>query len=283
MGNLINRKTGLAGVLVASMVTMSLAQESELPTRRFGLTLNQQFSATDNQERDAESAGVTYESSTRLGFTAVTRNPLNRLDFSTSAALRFSDDPEGDNLSGVDRPRLDLNYVRSGAVNTFSISADYREDDIEFLRPLDDFVDEDGVLDIPDDIDDLNDTGTRARYNTDVSFSLLQNAPLSLSFDFGISGRRYSGVTNPDLFDTETIRYGVTTGFRFAPGFTGRLNVSQSQFTAEDTEQTERDRQSITFRVDRDFSKVLTGRASIGRTQIDTDSLVENTRVTGTN
>ena len=254
-----------------------------MPTRRFGLTLNQQFEATDNQAREADSAGVTYSSTTRLGFTAVTRNPLNQLDFSTSTALRFSDRPEQETISDIDSPRLNLRYQRSGATSTFTASANFREDDIDFLRPLDDFIDEDGELDIPDDIDSLNASGTRRTYNSNFSLSLLRDAPVSLTFNLGFNGRDYSDVTDPDLFDTQTVRYGVTAGFRLGPEFNGRLSVSESQFEAENEEQTERDRRRITFGVDKALSKVLTGRASIGRTEIDTTTTDGTTRTTGTN
>lgn len=272
----------MAAVLAASTVTVSIAQEGEAPTRRFGLTLDQRFSATDNQARDPDSAGVTYNSTTRLGFTAVTRNPLNQLDFSASTALRFSERPDEDNISELDNPRLNLNYIRSGATSTFSISGNIRRDDIDFLQPLDDFVNEEGELEIPDDIDDLNASGTRTSYRSDVSLNLLRDAPVSLTFNFGVNGRDYSDVTDPDLFDTRTTRYGVTAGFQLGPEFDGRLSLTESRFRADDEDQTRRDRQGVTFSVDKALSKVLTGRASIGRTEIETETINGTTRTTGT-
>lgn len=283
MGRQVNARFGVAAVLAVSAVTVSIAQDVAEPTRNFALTLNQTFSATDNRAREPESAGVTSESITRLGFSAETLNPLNQLDFSASTALRFADRPEEETISEIDNPRLRLGYIRSGATSTLAVSGTFRRDDIEFLRPLEDFVNEEGELEIPDDIDDLDATGTRTSYSSNASLTLLRDAPVSLTFSLGLSGREYTDVSDPDLFDTQTTRYGVSAGFRFAPEFDGRLSFNQSSFSAEDEEQTNRDRQTVTFRLDRALSNVLTGRASIGQTVIDTDTVNGSTRSRGTN
>lgn len=284
MGSSFNRKIGLGSLLAASAVTMSAAQEGAESTRNLRLTLDNRLSATDNQAREDTSAGVTTNATTRLGLSAITQNDLNQLNFSTSTALRFSNSPDGGSKTEIDEPQLNLKYVRSGATSTFSISSNYRRDKIEFLSPLEDFVDENGVLDIPDDIDDLrNNTGTRVSYGANIALDLLRDAPVSLRLTLGQSGRNYIDVSDPDLYDVQTTSYGATARFRFGSDFDGNLSYSASQYRADDTEDTRRHRQNLSFGITKTLSNVLDGTASIGWSDIETDTNTDRESNSGVN
>jgi hypothetical protein len=262
---------------------MSVAQESADPTRSFRLTLSNRLSATDNQARGSSSAGVTTSATTRVGFSAITENELNQLNFTTSTALRFSNSPDDGSTAEMDQPKLNLRYVRNGATSSFSISSTYSRDDIEYLSPLEDFVDEDGVLIIPDDIDDLDSTGTRVSYNTNIALDLMRDAPVSLRLTLGQSGRNYIDVSDPDLNDVKTTSYGATLGFRFATDFTGNLSYTGSQYRADDSDDTKRDRQNLSFGISKTLSNVLEATASVGWSDIETETNSDSESNSGVN
>lgn len=270
MGVAVKLRSGIAILLLTGTVSISVAQEGIVPARQFKLELSEQFSATENQAQDADSAGVTTSAVTRFGLEAITINELNQFRLQASTAFRLSDRAEGSSVSEFDQPRFDLRYQRTGATSNLSVTADYRRDDISFLRPLDDFTDDLGNVVVPDDADDLRGTGTRIDYGSTVRLQLRQDAPISLGFELGFDRREYQDVTDPDLTDTETLTGRTTVGFRFAPDFEGQLSYGVSQFTDDDVENTQRDRQNISFSLEKSLSKVLTGRLTIGRSRVET-------------
>lgn len=158
---------------------------------------------------------------------------------------------------------------------------DVADPDVEDPDPLDpDVTDPDLV--VPEDLDDLTGTGTRSAYSTRAVLAIAEDAPVSLSFNLGVSGRTYSDVSNADLFDTQTLSYGATARFAFVPGvITGRLRYGASRYRAEDSVDTERDRQLLNASVSAAISPVLSGRVSLGYSQIETRRSTGTTSVDG--
>ncbi|MEP5760245.1 MAG: hypothetical protein ABJ327_13235 [Litoreibacter sp.] len=245
-------------------------QTEQLNTRSIRLTLDQNLSATSNQALSTQSAGTTSTSDTRLGFEIESVNELNSLSFSASTNLEIENTPDNGSETDIESPRFSLEYARNGAFSDFSFSSNYRSDDLTSLIPLIDFVDDDGVLVLPEDISDLSTTGRRITFSNRVRFDIAKDAPLSFELTLSNSGRRYEDITTTDLFDTDRQSLDATTRLRFDDGFDGAINISASRFDAEDTAQTQRDRSSISFELNRALSPVLDGQVSIGHSRIET-------------
>lgn len=283
MVKLMKTNVGLAIALVSCTVTTSTAQEDITPTRQLKFNVDQTFRAAENQQQNPVSAGTTLSSTTRLGFSAITLNELNDLNFNISTALRFNDTPDSDVSGEISTPRFNLRYKRNGVDSDLSLQTSYRRDDIAFVRPLDDFLDDLGEVSVPDDINDLNGTGTRIEYGANLSVQLRKNAPISLSFSLGLNGRDYGDVTGPDLTDEQTISARASAQFTFAPDFTGTLSYGRSEFTNDNAAQTQRDRENLSFDLERALSKVLTATATIGQSSIETTTINGTNSVDGVN
>ena len=269
---------GLAVALATCCMTPSVAQEPVPSSRNFVLTFGQEFRATENLDLDPVSAGTTYRATTRLGFSAEIQNEVTQLDLQTSTGFAFTEPPSGASQSDFLDPRLTFSYNRDGATSTISADAQYRSEDIEFIRPLEDFIDEEGVLDLPDDALDLRDTGRRTDLAANVAVTLRRDAPLSFTLSAGTNRREYSGVTSTSLFDSTTDRFGALARLRIDGATNATLSWSASRYSAEDVQNTRRDSDSLSLGVDRDFSEVLSASARVGLSRIDSEENGVETR-----
>ena len=262
---------GLAAALATFCMTPSVAQESGVSSRNFALTFDQEFRATENLDPDPVSAGTTYRATTRLGFSAQVQNEVTQLNLQTSTGFAFTEQPSGVRQSDFLDPRLIFSYNREGAASTISADAQYRSEDIEFIRPLEDFVDEDGVLVLPDDALDLRDTGRRTDLSANVAMVIRRDAPLSFAFSAGTNRREYENVNSAALFDSTLDRFSASTRFRIDGATNASLTWTTSQYSAEDGANTRRNSDTISLGINRDFSEVLSGNARIGLSRLESE------------
>lgn len=271
-----------AGALCVGIVGASLAQDSEI-AQQITFNINQRISAVSNQALEANSAGNTTTARTGLGFVLTSNSELNKLRLDANMALRFTDGPGGSS-GKVDQPRLTIGYTRVGAASQLTFNANYNRSQISFLRPLEDFLDEDsGQIILPTDSDDLNGSGTRTAYGASIGLELMRDAPLSFNVNLSTNRRDYTDVSNDDLFDRQTDRFGVTANLRFSPVAQGRVSASISRYRAEDTEQTRRTTKNLSFGYTRSLNRVLDLEASVGLVEIDTDTTAGESQTNGTN
>ena len=270
---------GGAAALAISLPVLAQDSDETPSARNFFLTFGQSFRATTNQALDADSEGVTYRSDTRLGFSADVVDPLNQLRFNTSTAYEIVRLPNEGTEAELAEPRLNLSYARTGPRSTLEAVANYRRDSIRFVQPLEDFVDAEGVLVLPEDTFDLEGTGQRTEYGASLRLELFRDAPLSATIALSTQQREYEDVSNPDLFDTSNDSLGVTFGARINPVSRATLGFAFSQYRADDVENTTRDRERITLGYSRQLSEVLSLSTSIGQSRIETE---ENGVVTET-
>ena len=204
----------------------------------------------DHQRRTGEEART--QALTALSFGYLTETRTDQLSFSGGFGLQLLDGPGTDGLeTEVINPRVGLSYGRTGAAASLTASANYTADDIDFLRPLTDFVDDDGVITPPDDFDDLTGTGTRSVLSYSARLTLRDDRPFGITLFASGSTLDYRDTTDPDLVDSQSLSYGLGLRFDINDVTTARLELSQSRTESDGAEDSE--------------STTLTGSYSIAR------------------
>lgn len=179
--------------------------------------------ATDNPDFTVSPDEGEIRASTDLRMEFRGETPLGNLTLGADTLLmgRLS----GDADKRFERPRqaLRLGYAREAADSALKLTASYNESRIDFLRPLTDFIDEDGVIVLPDDLDDLNGTGWRRQAAVDGSLTLGRNAPFGVVLGAGLSDLGYRDASDPSLVDSR--RRHVSARMRFDLTRVTRLDV----------------------------------------------------------
>lgn len=190
----------------------------------FTLGLNQRVEASSDADLATAGADRGVDGTTTLSFGAVTETRAERLALDLGLGLRLSD-------GGVMRgdSRAALSYARTSADAELSLSADWARTDISFLRDTSDFINADGVLVLPDDLDELTATGTRT--TTDLAATLRWGDTAPLGYSLGLSHRvlRYDDTATASLTDSATSA--VTGGLRLtlSPVATANLSLRHSR------------------------------------------------------
>ena len=208
----------LCGLAVAVGAGSLRAQEGGAGGKTLTFGLSQRFEADSNYALDSESDsdGATYIASTDLSldFRSATRGQT--LDLGLGGALRRIDAPDEDDSEsfGFYDPDYSLAYTRLGPGSSLSLDAFLRSSEISFLRRLDSFVDDEGALVIPDDIDDLEDlegTGTRQTLGYGASLALWQDTRFGVTARARMRDTSYEDTSDPGLFDERSTVVGVET------------------------------------------------------------------------
>ena len=261
------RRAALFGAIALPIVP-ALAQEGGV-LLTFGV--NQRFEYESNPDLDVSGGESRTQAVTRLSFGLRSETQTEKLRFDASTALRLSETDSDGFQSDVDNPRLGFSYSRDGSDSSLTFSANYRQDQVEFLRPLEDFRNEDGVIELPEDFSALQGSGTRRSYGGTLRMDFGKEAPLGFGFVAGLSQIDYTDVSDADLNDIRRENLGATVRLRFSDTTRGRIAVNYNRFTEEDTAQTDRQTEAIRFGVTHDLTSATTLDASIGYSTVDTE------------
>lgn len=193
------------------------AQSDELPSgRALTLSVGAGLTATDNPDFELNPAGSEVRASTDLHLRYRSDTALSHLMLEADTLLLWGLSGED---KGFERPRqgIHLGYGRDGASSAWTFDASLRESRIDFLRPLLDFVNDDGEIVLPDDLDDLTGEGWRRQTSLDTSLTLGRDAPFGAVLGAGLSDISYRDTTNAALEDSERRRASVRLRFDLSP------------------------------------------------------------------
>ena len=190
---------------------------------------------------------------TTLALTLDSRTRTQVFLFQAGGTGRFGQVPDGSTTStGFVDPYLALSYSREGANARFAFSADLRQSDISRTRALGEFIDEDGNFTPPDDLSELQGTGTRTAYSVNLDLETGLNSPIGFRFQLGSSGARYDEASFGGLDDYDRTRAALSTYLRFNPVTTGVIDLTTTRFESDDpTEDSET--RSLQVGIDRKF------------------------------
>lgn len=236
------------------------------------LDLSQRFESGDNLSLDIPSEGSTNLSTTALTFNLSSETSVEALDFSAGGLLRLGDLPSNsDAQTGFGEPNLRLGYNRNTGNAVLSFDTFFRQSEVAFLRPLEDFTDAEGNIDLPPDFNDLNGTGTRNSYGFSTSLETGREAPLGFIFDASARAITYDDTpVGSTLTDNWRIGAGITALFRASEITTGRLELDYDRFEEDNTEDLERDTYSVLLGVTHELNDITTIDFGLGYEEIVT-------------
>ncbi|PZQ94869.1 MAG: hypothetical protein DI533_21035 [Cereibacter sphaeroides] len=246
----------------------ALAQDGTGYLLTFGL--NERLEYQTNPDLDVGSSDDQIESSTRLSFGILSETRTQRLRFDASTALRLIDNNEEGFSSTINNPRLRLNYDREGPRADLSFSANYRQDDVDFIRPFDDFRNDEGIIVLPEDFGDLQGSGLRRSYGGTLDMTFRKDAPLSFVVRGELSQIDYTDVTDPNLNDIRRENLSVSARFRFSDTTTGRITPSYRLYNEAGDGGTDRQTYEVRFGLNHEISESLSIDGTLGYSQVDT-------------
>lgn len=271
---------GRAAILAAlgQLTTAALAQEGGMV---FHLGVEERLSHATNLALDTPAEDDTTRATTflRFGLTSETRTQKFSLDL--GAGLELARRPDVGNDNGVVDPSLRLSYGTEAANSALSLAAFYRRNRVDYLRDLSEFVNDEGEIDLPDDLGDLTGTGWRNRYGADVRLDLGTAAPLGLTLAAGTNATTYSDTTDPDLDDSRRRTLEAIVRARFSDVTEGTLTLGHTLYEADDIEDTRRETDSIELGVSHALSPAMTLTAGLGHAVVDTREFGVITREEG--
>lgn len=282
-----------AGKVAASCVAMGailggtvFAQDTETLAGglRFTLGISAGLRADENPDLSSTNPNPTIFQDTRLSFGLIKETALDTLRINFNGGLQLRQEDRGGFSSDFDDPRASINYLRQGVNSSFGVNGTFRQTRLEFFDVLvTSDLDPDSTADpdagVPVDSTELEQsTGTRLVYNLGGALELGLNDPLGLRLEARHQQRDYRDVTDPDLFDTTTDTLNATLRYDLSPVITTRLRLSHQQYTASDTQNTDRQTQEYTFGATLDMTQTLVLDVGLGHTGITTDETISGVR-----
>lgn len=271
MGKKFTTRVALFGA-VCLPILPALAQD-RIDAVRMSFGISQGFEFGDNLALENPAEGSSSIATTTLSFGLVGETDTQQINFGISGALQVQDTPDTDGIeTDFADPRFRLSYNRQGADSELGVRANYFSSSVDTLS-LNDFINEEGVIVLPEDFANLRGNATRNNYSLGVTLDLFQNDPLGLRLTAGASGTDYTDTSDPDLFDYNRTYVGGTALARVSDVLTGTLSLRYSTYDASDDVQTYRTRTTTRAGIIYDISSRATLEANIGYTETNTQEI----------
>ena len=175
-------------------------------------------------------------SATALGLGFVDATPNQTLSLGARGTLRLGGGEEDDGSGeepGFDGPIFDFGFERRAAASGLTVDGTFRRDDVDDLADLSDFVNDDGVVELPEDFNDLEGTGRRREASLDAALSLLEDAPLGVTLSAGVRDLTYEDTSSEDLQDSRRLSLGMGLRLAFGAGRSGSVDLRYSSLDEE--------------------------------------------------
>lgn len=187
------RRAPLAVLTLAGTAAIHAASAQDLSDSTLTATISQSLEVDSNYDLDDPSPGTSYFGDTRFGLFYLNTTPTQALELGFDTGLRGLSRPDEDfEWTFASPSTASLGYANEWASGNFAADVRYRQTQVDFNRPLSDFADDDGIIIVPDDLDQL--TGDATERRTDGSFflALATDAPSSYEFTLDATNFDYS-------------------------------------------------------------------------------------------
>lgn len=251
----IKRKTqaAIAISVVAFAATDVVAQTANSPVGG-SLTFKTTADVNTNPGLTAVSAGTTLGLSENLGFSFRTQTRTQLLELFGSAGLSLSQPVGGASTTTITQPKITLHYFRESANSNLDLSTDYWTGDVTSAFDADP----------TSAVAMIVDTGTLAKTGAAFSYNWGITAPLGFSVNASYNQNDYTGITNPNLFDSTTMGLGISANMRLSPSTQATLTARRTEYVSSDAFATSSDTMNYSFNVSHDLSGALTMNTNIG-------------------
>ncbi len=271
-------QTALYGAvcLVVNSGNRAEAQGVDLDPGGLQMTLGiaERIETGRNLGLDVPEEGHGTIASTIFSFGLSSETPIQSISLDAVTALRFSDLPDEGTDIDIGDSIFDFGYIRDGANAGLDFGADFSSYDIGFLRSLQDFINDDGVIELPSDFDDLTGDGTRREYNLAFQMDFGRQDLVGYYFRVDTQNIDYVDQTNPDLFNNETLSAGVGISFALSPVTTATIDASAEQYNEDNADQTDRKTKDIIFGLAHELNERTSLDFALGYTEIDERELI---------
>jgi hypothetical protein len=156
-------------------------------------TVSQSFEADSNYRLDNDSPGTSYLADTRLGLGILRDTTTQRFEFGIDTGLRALWEAEEDfEFTLADPTGGVIAYAQEGPNSAFDGELRYRQRRTDYIRGIDEFITDEGVL--PDNLDDIDrrDDTRELRFDADVGVEFNTSAPSRYALRFIGSSIDYS-------------------------------------------------------------------------------------------
>ncbi|MGX0978387.1 hypothetical protein ACSSVY_004127 [Roseovarius sp. MBR-51] len=237
------------------------------PVLTFGLSST--LSATDNYNLDPNNSESAELFDNRLSFGYLNQRANDVFRFDVSGLLR-ANEPPGDSRTFDDQSAR-LGYDRQGVNSALSFGADYSLASINSLDPFD----QNRFFDDPLEENDLaEDQGDRQQISSRFRFEAGLDNPVGFILEGRYREQTYNDTTDPDLFDTELFNLTGTTRFTLSPVTEVRTILRYDDYTADDTQQTNRRTSSFNLGLTQALSPIDTLDVVVGLQSIETEETI---------
>lgn len=257
-------RTVFLTAVATTLAVYAPASGQEAPgglTLTFGISSS--LRANDNLDLDNPSPGTSTLWDNTLSFGLLKEDQIQSIRLDLEGVVRVSNIPGGStDVSFLDDSSAGFAYARNLGNSRLEFGADYSNSDLVFIDPL-------SVIEDLDETDLIDDNGRRELISANLAFETGINDPIGFLLELDRGARRYSGTTDPGLFDTDTSTITATGRFRFSEVLEGRLIAYHNVYDAMDVPRTERTTDTISIGATYDVSPTLTIDASIGHSEVE--------------
>ncbi|OWJ77761.1 hypothetical protein [Haematobacter genomosp. 1] len=260
----------LAGTALVPVEAPAQAQ-GDLPNPLLTFSFSSSLHVSDNYDLSDDPSGTTTYVDNTLGLSYLSETDVQKLSLAASGVLRLADYPSDATNSGYqtdfDNQTLRFGYTLTGADSELTSSAYYNRADIAFFDPFQ-LVQENIDL----EAQDLSTSdGYREMIRASVGFRTGMSGPLSFNAGLSAYKRNFLETSDTSFEDNET--YTATAGFGFLITPTTRLTLDglYRDYSADDTEQTDRQTRSLSTGAVHEVGTGLTLNGSIGYQEIESE------------
>lgn len=257
---------GLSGLFVIPAPAQTPAAQEGGSQLTFGLRTS--LVANDNPDLRISGgrSALSLDNALSLDYQTRTRTGLFR--FGLDGILRAGGGRDQD--SGFTEPGARLHYERETVDSRIEAGARWRRLPVSRGVFLDDFFPDPGFPEVPDETDLISDRGDRTIESAYIRGEFRRDAPLGFELDARHDGRRYSGTTDPGLFDTRRQSVGAGVRLRFSPVTEGRFRLRQEDYHEDNAAEFERRTRTASFGVSHQLDEATALDVTLGYQDIHT-------------
>lgn len=232
-------RASLAALTLAGLAAVHASAQEPGVDSSLTATISQSFEIDSNYDLDDPSEGTSYYGDTRFGLAYLNETPTQVFELGLDTGLRALQRPDEDFEFTFASPSIArLGYANEWASGAFDADVRYRQTQVDFNRPLDDFATDEGIVEVPDDLDQL--TGDAIERRTDGNFvlALATDAPSSYEFTLTATNFDYSEVA-ANRTPRTIVQGDALWRLRLTPVFSGALLGSYYLYQADNVQDTE--------------------------------------------
>lgn len=196
-----------------------------------------------------------FDTALSFGIRSVTRTDTFQADL--SGVLRAAHLPVTGNDTRLDDREAKISYSHQGAGSSFDVSGYASTASLRYLNPLTETTLAGSDL-------TQGASGKRRLYGGKLDFETGVGGPFGTFVSAQADARRYSSGASPGLYDSTSSQLSVGARAQLADTTTGKLALTQSYYSADDTGATRLNQTALGFTLGQDFGATTHLDATIG-------------------